>query len=130
MKKKLNEALVSYFVEDYNERMNRKYQLISISRECLYQMLSNTKKVAISYMSYCCYGLYHFCWLDEYAEGIWGMSEDEVREMITGVFESHIEEFNSDGRVAFYEDDKGAHVLFLARDLKTHKIDTFIDFWK
>lgn len=127
MKKKLTQAMVSYFIDDYNQNLKRSYQRVNISKDQFYQMLFDASCTSISYLSYCCYGLYNRCWLDEYSEGLFNLSEEEVRSMIEGVFEGYIDTFNSDGRVAMYEDTNGIHILFIARDLRNMKKDIFID---
>ena len=127
MKKKLTQALVMYFIDDYNQNMKRSYQRVNISRDQFYQMLFDASCTSISYLSYCCYGLYHHCWLDEYSEGLFNLSEEEVRSIIEDVFDGYIDTFNADGRVAMYEDANGIHILLLARDLRNMKKDIFID---
>lgn len=130
MKEKVKQALISYFIDDYNGRMGREYKVSSVSQEQFHQIMSKAESVTICYQSYCCYGMYHMCWIDEYANSIWNMTEEEVRDMTISVFEEHIDDFNQQGRVAFCEDESGIHILFIARDLKKHKMDTFIDLWK
>lgn len=130
MKKKLAQALVSYFIDEYNKKMERKYKLASISKEQFLQLMSKAESVTICYQNYCCYGMYNMCWFDEYASGIWYMTEDEVREMAISVFEGRIDELDTDRRIVACEDEYGTHILLIGRDVKKYKMDTFIDFWR
>lgn len=129
MKKKLKQALVTYFITDYNKRINRHYKQTKMSKMEFLNMMSKAERVSICQHNYCCYGMFKMCWFDEYAKGIWYMTDDEVKEMAIDIFESYVDEFNEDGRIAICEDECGVHILLLARDLKEHKMDTFIDFW-
>lgn len=130
MKKKLTQALVSYFIDEYNTKMERKYELALIYKEQFQQFMSEAERVTICYHNYCCYGMYNMCWFDEYAKGIWDMTEDDVKEMAIKVFEGRVDEFNAEGRIAVCEDEYGIHILLFGRDIKKYKMNTFIDFWR
>lgn len=130
MKKKLRQALVSYFVNDYNTQLELRYKLMDISIERFQQMMVEAERVSICYYNYCCRGMYHCCWFDEYTHQIWGLTEDRVRELVLSVFKEHAEEFNRNERIACCEDEYGIHIVMVARDVKKYKMDILIDLWK
>ena len=130
MRTKLIEALIQYVVSDYNRKLNRKYIIKELFLEQLERWLKEYDSATISYWNYCCKGLFVPCWYDEYAEGIWHMSKEEVNKMISEVFEVYEEFFNNEHRIAWYEDEDAIHILLIGRDLKKQKFDCFISVYK
>lgn len=126
--KQVRNALIEYCIAEYNRVLGRKYMLTSISYEQICDWLNECSSATISEWHYCCKDLYQCCWYDEYAEGIWHLTQEEVDEMIKGVFLAIGERFFEENRIAYCEDAKGVHLVLIGRDLEGIKKDYFYDF--
>lgn len=117
MKKKDRYKLLNYAKKDYSEMFNHNYKFKKMSKRQLYKLLKENKHSSMCIWSYCCYGLYQNCWQDIVEEGCWQDTQKEVDRIIKHTIDVTSKICRKDGRILYFEDEYGIHVVIITRDI-------------
>lgn len=117
MKKQERYKLLNHAKKEYSEIFKRNYQFKKLSKKALYELLQQNKHSQMCEWSYCCYGLYQNCWQEPYFVGNWGLTRKRIDEIIKSTIDETAKICRKDNRILYYEDEYGAHVIIVARDV-------------
>jgi len=101
-----------------NERLTRgiKFKAAKFSKKfikCLFDKYTNYN---MSEYHYCCGGLHHNCWIDDYEEGLWELTLDEVKDIIKSTIDycgKYLYDTNKFGNRFYYYHDETKNVIHL-----------------
>lgn len=128
MRKKDRYKLINYAMKQYNEIFNLNLQYKELTTRQVEKLLKENKHSCMCEWSYCCYGLYTNCWQDPIEDGVWGLTQEVVDRIILNTFKRVRKHLKRDRRIGYYEDERGTHVVIVARDLPKDRCDYLITF--
>ena len=128
MKKKEKYRIINYGIEEYGRIFDEKYQRTSISQKYIKQLLKKYRHSTMCEWCYCCNGIYHNCWQELYADGVWGMSQKDVDRVILDIACGLVKNCKRDNRVGLCIKEDMVSMVIIARDLPGHAADYLISF--
>ena len=128
MKKKDKYKIINYAINEYSNIFNRSYKRTNISQSYVEELLKMYKHSVMCEWSYCCYGLYQNCWQEPFEEGIWGITQNRVEEIIFNTVCKLSKHCKRDNRVGLYLEDNAVHMVIVARDLPGFRADYLFTF--
>lgn len=126
MKRRNRYKFLNRVKKDYSEAFKQNYEFKKLSKKALYKLLQENKHSNMCKWYYCCEGLYHNCWQDPYAEGIWNMSQKQVNKIIKNAIDETAKICRRDSRILYYEKEDAIYVIIIARDVMS--VDYLITF--
>ena len=128
MKKKDKYKIINYAINEYSNIFNHSYKRTNISQNYVKELLKKYKHSIMCEWSYCCYGLYQNCWQDPFEEGIWGMTQKRIDEIIYDTVCELLKHCKRDNRIGLCVENNAVHMVIIARDLPDFKSDYLFTF--
>lgn len=94
---------------------------VKYNRDTIYNLFKKYKQYGMTENSYCCYGECQCCWQDPFAEGIWGHTLKQVKEIMLNDFKYIKQDIRSvkknQHRMYMYKDKNKCFIYIYGRDL-------------
>lgn len=117
MKKQERYKLLNHTKKEYSEIFKCNYQFKKLSKKALYKLLQQNKHSHMCEWSYCCYGLYRNCWQEPYLVGNWGLTQEQINEIIKSTIDKTAKICRKDNRILYFKDEYSTHIIIVARDV-------------